>query len=69
MILMKILRLAARYNKLQWIVFSYNREGIQATVIGEFLSNVNLRVMKFENDEERELIRPESDHLWKALRL
>jgi hydrogenase maturation factor len=51
------------------ILNSLSKEGIQATVIGEFLSNPNLRVIKFENEEERDLIRPKSDHLWKALRL
>lgn len=46
-----------------------NQEGIQATIIGEFLPNSNQRIFKLKNNKELTLKRSKSDHLWKALQL
>lgn len=44
-----------------------SEEGIQAAIIGEFLPNSNQRIINLENNEEMNLTRTKSDHLWKAL--
>jgi hydrogenase expression/formation protein HypE len=49
------------------IVKNLKLEGIQASVIGEFLENMNTRVLIRKNGEQTVLPRPESDNLWKAL--
>jgi len=43
-------------------------KGIHAKVIGEFLQNPDERNIILKNSKERVLLRPKSDHLWKALR-
>ena len=43
-------------------------KGIQAKVIGKFLDNPKQRIIVLENGKERVLMRPKSDHLWKAIR-
>lgn len=43
-------------------------QGIQAAVIGDFLENVNERLLTRDNGKTRALPRPSSDHLWIALK-
>jgi len=44
-----------------------NEEKIEASVIGEFLDSPRTRLLINEKGKETKLIRPEQDHLWKAL--
>jgi hydrogenase maturation factor len=50
------------------IVRNLKREGIQASVIGEFTSNPRHRVLAQKDGGAKALPRPLSDHLWTALR-
>ncbi|MCK5628316.1 AIR synthase family protein [Candidatus Bathyarchaeota archaeon] len=48
------------------IIEELNRKHIEATIIGEFLKD-NHRFIVRRNKLEEELVRPLSDHLWRAL--
>jgi hydrogenase maturation factor len=50
------------------IVRNLKREGVQASVIGEFIENAEHRVLVQKNGRSKVLPRPLSDHLWTALR-
>jgi hydrogenase expression/formation protein HypE len=49
------------------IVRNLKREGIQASIIGEFTKNPEHRVLTQKDGESKALPRPLSDHLWTAL--
>ena len=49
------------------IIRKLKKSGIQAKIIGEFLTNPDERKIVLKNGEEEPLFRPKSDHLWKAL--
>lgn len=50
------------------IVRNLQKDGIPASVIGEFTENPGHRVLTQKNGETKALPRPLSDHLWTALR-
>ena len=62
------LLIAARKNRSQKIVEELKIQGINASIIGEFIKDREKRVLIEENGEERPLPIPECDHLWIALR-
>ena len=62
------LLIAARKNKSQKIIRELKAQGINASIIGEFVENGEERVLVRENEEELPLPKPECDHLWIALR-
>jgi len=41
--------------------------GIKASIIGEFLTDPERRILIRRDDSETDLVRPPSDHLWLAL--
>jgi hydrogenase expression/formation protein HypE len=49
------------------IVEMLERSGIEAAIIGEFLTEPEKRVLVGKDRVEKALVRPLSDHLWKAL--
>ena len=49
------------------ILCSLSRNGIQASIIGEVVEPTSVRTLVKETGEEFALVRPASDHLWKAL--
>jgi hydrogenase maturation factor len=50
------------------VVETLEKSGIEAAVIGEFLKERRKRVLVRKNGKKEPLIRPLSDHLWKALK-
>ncbi|NJE42057.1 AIR synthase family protein [Thermococcus sp. GR6] len=60
------LMIAAPKEKADSIISALKRNGINASVIGEFLEDKESRVM-VENGREKPLERPESDELWKVV--
>ncbi len=61
------LLIAGKEEKSDAIIESMKRKGIQASVIGKFLSNPNQRLLTLKNGQMKTLPRPASDHLWRAL--
>lgn len=61
------LLIATKQASAERVIKKLNKNGIAATIIGEFLRVPNLRVLVGKDRKEEELVRPESDHLWKAL--
>ncbi|MFB3889137.1 MAG: AIR synthase family protein [Candidatus Bathyarchaeia archaeon] len=61
------LLISADAEKAEAIVSSLRREGVEASVIGEFLADSSQRLLVLKNGRARGLPRPKSDHLWKAL--
>lgn len=51
------------------IIKKLKTNGIPAKVIGEFLKDTDQRIIVTKNGRKKALVRPKSDHLWKALRL
>ena len=49
------------------ILQKLRKHGIKARVIGEFLDSPSKRVLIRKDEKEINIVRPESDHLWKAL--
>ncbi len=62
------LLLSVSPNKTNKIIEELHKNGIQVKVIGEFLTNINQRIMMLKNGQTKVLSRPESDHIWKALK-
>lgn len=62
------LLIAARQNLANKIVEKLKQNGIEAAIIGEFLKEPEKRVLVRKNGREEALVRPLSDHLWKALK-
>jgi hydrogenase expression/formation protein HypE len=62
------LLISAEAESASQIVRNLSREGVQASVIGEFTENVAHRVLIQKNSGVKVLPRPLSDHLWTALR-
>jgi hydrogenase expression/formation protein HypE len=62
------LLISAEAESASQIVRNLSREGVQASVIGEFTENVAHRVLIQKNGGVKVLPRPLSDHLWTALR-
>ncbi len=59
--------IAADTKSAEYIVSSLKKKNILATVIGEFLSSQNQRIIVKKNKTNEELARPVSDELWTAL--
>jgi hydrogenase expression/formation protein HypE len=62
------LLISAEAESASQIVRNLSREGVQASVIGEFTENVARRVLMQKDGGVKALPRPLSDHLWTALR-
>ena len=60
------LMIAAPRNRAEGILKALSERGINASVIGEFVEDPEVRVI-IENGVERPLERPESDELWKVV--
>ncbi len=60
------LMIAAPRNRAEGILKALSERGINASVIGEFVEDPEMRVI-IENGVERPLERPESDELWKVV--
>jgi hydrogenase expression/formation protein HypE len=54
-------------NSAEEVVKALNRINVSATVIGEILASPEERRIKRVGGHTENLVRPESDHLWKAL--
>jgi hydrogenase expression/formation protein HypE len=61
------LLIAAEPAKAKKIVTNLKNQKIQAAIIGEFLSEKNLRLLTKKSKKVELLPRPTSDHLWRAL--
>lgn len=59
--------IAAKQEYMELIIEKLRKEKIEASVIGEFLSDSKKRVMVHQDKRETSLLRPECDHLWLAL--
>ena len=62
------LLISAEAKSADKIVGNLKREGVQATVIGEFTENDEQRLLVQKGGATKTLSRPLSDHLWTALR-
>jgi len=62
------LLISAKPTHAEKIIKNLKREGINASVIGEFLKNKDKRKIVRKNGKTETLPRPVSDHLWLALR-
>jgi len=60
--------IAAKPEFAEDIITKLRREKIEATIIGEFLKNPEMRVIVHKDKREKDLPRPECDHLWLALK-
>ena len=61
------LLIVAEEEKTHEIISSLSRCGIQASIIGEVTEPSAGRKLVTEAGEKTELVKPVSDHLWKAL--
>ncbi len=61
------LLIASEQSSAEKILENLRKQGIKARVIGEFLDSPRKRVLIRKNGKEINIVRPESDHLWKAL--
>jgi len=61
------LLIAARKGKSQEIVEKLRARGINASIIGEFVENQEIRILINRNGKELQLPKPKYDHLWIAL--
>jgi hydrogenase maturation factor len=59
--------IAAKEDAADKIRRRLERSGIDASIVGEFLSSSQKRIIKRKNGSEEELSRPVCDHLWIAL--
>ncbi|MEM4713414.1 MAG: AIR synthase family protein [Candidatus Bathyarchaeia archaeon] len=59
--------IAAKQEYMELIIEKLRKEKIEASVIGEFLSDSKKRVMVRQDKRETNLLRPGCDHLWLAL--
>jgi hydrogenase maturation factor len=62
------LLIAAKKDFANGVVETLEKSGIEAAIIGEFLKEQGKRVLVRKNGKEEPLVRPLSDHLWKALK-
>jgi len=62
------LLISAETESASQIVRNLKHERVQASVIGEFTENADHRVLMQKDGGAKDLPRPLSDHLWKALR-
>jgi hydrogenase maturation factor len=49
------------------IINELKRENIAACIIGEFVGDTQIRKILTKDNKYRDLPRPTSDHLWRAL--
>lgn len=61
------LLIAAETANAKEIIENLKRQEIQATIIGEFTTNIAQRTLTSESGKVQTLNRPTSDHLWRAL--
>ncbi|MCD6240076.1 AIR synthase family protein [Candidatus Bathyarchaeota archaeon] len=61
------LLIAARKGKSQEIIEKLRTCGINASIIGEFVENQDIRILINRNGKELQLPKPKYDHLWIAL--
>jgi hydrogenase maturation factor len=59
--------IAARQDAADKIKRSLEKNGIRASIVGEFLRSPEKRIIKRKDGAEEELARPVCDHLWVAL--
>jgi hydrogenase expression/formation protein HypE len=62
------LLIAAQTRKAKKIIQSLNQQSIQASIIGEFTEDPTQRTLTLKDKQKQILTRPESDHLWRALK-
>ena len=62
------LLIAAKKDFAEGVIETLKKRSIEAAVIGEFLKEQEKRVFIRKNGKREPLIRPVSDHLWKALK-
>jgi hydrogenase maturation factor len=62
------LLIAARKGFADGVVEALEKSGTEAAIIGEFLKEQGKRVLVRKNGKKEPLVRPLSDHLWKALK-
>jgi len=62
------LLIAAKKEFADGVVETLKKSGIGAAIIGEFLREQGKRVLVRKNGKNETLVRPLSDHLWKALK-
>ena len=61
------LLVVAKEEKADQIIKSLSKKGVQASVIGEVVEHKSGRNLIKKTGEKTELVRPDTDHLWKAL--
>jgi hydrogenase maturation factor len=61
------LLIVAEEEKTDEILGSLSKNGVQASIIGEVTESASGRKLVTEAGEKTELVRPASDHLWRAL--
>jgi hydrogenase maturation factor len=61
------LLIAAQKGFADGVVDALEKSGTEAAIIGEFLKERGKRVLVRKNGKKKPLVRPLSDHLWKAL--
>ena len=61
------LLISVEAQRTQQVIDNLNKDRIYAAVIGEFVDNVNNRLLMKKDGSAQDLPRPESDHLWRAL--
>jgi hydrogenase maturation factor len=61
------LLIAAKKDFAKGVAETLEKSGIEARIIGEFLKDHEKRVLVRKNGRKQPLVRPSSDHLWKAL--
>ena len=61
------LLIAAKQNHAKEIVVTLEQNGIEAAIVGEFVKEPEKRVLVGKNGRKKSLVRPLSDHLWRAL--
>src|SRR3990170_4396102 len=61
------LLISAEAQRAREIIDNLRQERVYAAVIGEFVDNVDKRLLIKKDGNAQDLPRPESDHLWRAL--
>jgi len=61
------LLISAEAQRTREIIDNLRQERIYAAVIGEFVANIDERLLMKKDGSAQDLPRPESDHLWRAL--
>jgi hydrogenase maturation factor len=62
------LLIAAKKDFAEGVIETLKKRSIEAAAIGEFLKEQEKRVFIRKNGKKEPMVRPVSDHLWKALK-